>query len=137
MSLQETLEAALETYAVLAIPGLTILRGPASTPDVEGNGRALVVRMVRASATRLDFSQTEWRDTFALTFFWSRAGYTRSQAIDDWEAFRLVMDTAEGLTLGNPGITLERAWLSSMAWGEAVDGHFRTLVATVEMDRVE
>lgn len=137
MSVQATIEQAIATYIGLAISGATVVRGPITTPRAEGNDRLVSVRMTGGTAARLDFAQTAWTELYALTFFWTRSAFTRDQAIDEWEAFRNVIATSPGLTLGNPGLTFERAYVSSEQWGEAFEGHFLTMSATVTVERVE
>lgn len=137
MSVQRTIEQAIGTYVGIAISGAAIVYGPTTVPRAEGKNRTVVIRATSATGTRLDFAQTAWVESYAVTFLWARSVYTRDQAADEWEAFRLQIEGAPGLTLGNPGLTLERAYVSSSVWGEAFEGHFLTLSATLTVERVE
>lgn len=135
-SAQASIEAALAVYVGIAIPSARVFTGPITVPRAEGDARTVSVRMTRAQGSRLDFSQTEFRESYEVTFYWA-ASLGRDVATDEWDAFRVLISGAPGLTLGNPPFGVERAFVSSMQWGEAHDGHFRVATSTIEVERIE
>ena len=135
-SAQATIEAAIGTYVGIAIPSAVIHLGPMTAPRVEGGPRAAAIRMVSAQGSRLDFAQTLFREAYQVTLYWATS-LGRDVATDEWDAFRVLISASPGLTLGNPPFGLERAFVSAMQWGEAFEGHFRIVSATIEVERIE
>lgn len=135
-SAQATIEAAIGVYVGAAIPSMRVFLGPITVPRAEGDSRTASIRMTRAQGSRLDFAQTQFRESYEVTLYWA-SSLGRDVATDEFDAFRVLISSSPGLTLGNPPFGLERAFVSAMSWGEAHDAHFRVATATVEVERIE
>lgn len=136
MSIQGDIEDALWAKLSGAIAGLVRIDGPGSGPRAEGSARFAAVRKTAGTGARLEFGQTAWTETFAVTVGW-QVTLLRETSAAEWEAFRAALAADPDLALVATIPSLEQAWLSSEFWGEAVDAHFRTLSATITVERVE
>ncbi len=136
MSIQGDIEDALWSKLSGAISGLVRIDGPGSGPRAEGSERIAAIRKTGGTATRLEFGDSLWVETFQLSLAW-QVKHSRETAALEWEAFRAALLADPDLALVAMIPTLEQAWLSSELWGEAADAHFRTMTATVTVERVE
>lgn len=136
MSVQGDLESAILLFVGLAIPGITAIQGPSTLPNVEGSTRAVSVRKTAGAATRLEFAQTLWAETFALTCYWA-ATIPRETVLVEWESVRDALQDDPELGVSGTHRGLERSWLATETWGEAMDGHFRIMAASMVVERVE
>ncbi len=134
MSIQTDIEQQIGIVLQGAIPGIAVSYGSTAQPSVEGDQRAAVVRAFQGTATRLRFGQTQWEEAYAVTCYW-RPTVDRNTRMDEWQAFADSLLVNQYLQLGIDGLI--EAWLSESAWGEATDGGYATMVATVSASRVE
>lgn len=137
MSIQGDVEDAIWSKLSGAIAGLVRIDGPGSGPRAEGSARIAAIRKTSGTGTRLEFGQTTWSESFLVQLSWAAKSIDRETSALEWEAFRAALLADPDLALVATLPTLEQAWLSSELWGEAVDGHFRTMAATVTVERVE
>lgn len=137
MSIQDSIELAIKTQLELAIPGIVVVTGPTTTPEAEGSERFAAVRRTSAAGARLEFAQTLWTESYALTLFWHARTVPRATVIDEWENVQEAFAADPQLFSQSVTETVERSYLSSTLWGEAADSHFRTMTATLVVERVE
>lgn len=137
MTIQGDIEAQIGAELEAAIVGAVIVLGPITTPRAEGSARVASVRRTTSTGARLEFAQTEWLEQFALTVFWDAASISRATSQAEWEAFELSIAQSVGLGITATQRSIEEAWLAATQWGEAADGHFRTMSATLAVRRVE
>lgn len=137
MSIQGNIESVIVAQVAIGLPGVIVIQGPVTTPRAEGSGRFAAVRKTSGTGTRLEFGQTLWVEQYALTVFWHASSITRETSALEWETFlaSIATDPQLGLIASFP--TLEQAYVSSQLWGEAHEGHFRTMSATLTVERVE
>jgi hypothetical protein len=136
MSLQNYLEDLVGDLVTAAIPAFVVVLGPISQPRAEGGTRVASIRHVGGVATRLEYAMTDWTESVLVTFFWS-ATIARETAATELDQFRnLVMITPELVLTGDPLEGIRDGYIASVAWGEAVDGHFRTASVSVTIERV-
>jgi hypothetical protein len=136
VSIQGDIEDALWAKVSGAIAGLVRIDGPGSGPRAEGSERVAAIRKTAGTGTRLEFGQTLWSESFGMTLAW-QVKHARETCATEWEAFRAALVADPDLALVATIPTLEQAWLSAELWGEAADAHFRTMTATVTVERVE
>lgn len=137
MSLQGDTEAAILALVQAALPAAIRIQGPTTQPRSEGSGRLISCRKVSSSATRLEFGQSLYSEAFALTCYWANT-LARETAALEWELVRVGGFAATpqlGLVATVPGI--EQAFIASETWGEAHDGQFRIMSASLTVERVE
>lgn len=137
MSLQGSTETAILAFIAAGLPAAVRIQGPTTQPKAEGSGRLVSCRKIGSAATRLEFGQSLFAESFALTCFWANT-IPRETAALEWEGLRVALFAAVpglGLAASVPG--LERSYIASETWGEAHDGHFRIMSATLAVERVE
>lgn len=137
MSIQGDIEAAIAGQVGLSIAGMQTSTGPTTVPRVEGSSRFAAIRQTTRLGTRLEFGQTFWIENYALTLFWAAKTIPRATIQAEWETFTTSLATVA--QIGDEGAipTIEQAYLSATQWGEAHEGHFVTMSATVTVERVE
>lgn len=136
MSIQGDIEGAIVTQLAFAISGIVAQAGPATTPRAEGSPRFGAVRMTTSTGAALEFGQVLWTENYAVTCFWA-VTIPRATVIAEWETFESSIATEPQLGLEGALPTVEFAYLSAKQWGEAADGHFRTMSAVVTVERVQ
>lgn len=134
MSLQSGIEQALADMLSKAILGLEATIGPKPVPVLEGSTRFASVRQTDASATRIEFGQSEIAENYRLTVYWSKL-IARGDVFTEWATFRAALIADPQLGDTHTGVT--DAYVSTTAWGEAHDAPHRTMQADVTIERVE
>jgi len=135
VSVESQLETALGVMLEANAVGYgNVTTGPVTIPEVEGSLRHASVRMLGSRGARLDYGQTEWTDSVAVTCYW-RSTIDRSDRLTEWEAFRDALAADQDLDGNVEG--LSDAYLVLEAWGEAKDGAYVVMAAEIETRRIE
>lgn len=136
MSIQSDIEAGIVTLANLAISGLVVAKGPVSGARAEGATRLVSVRKTGSAYARAEFGQQVVSELFAVTLYWEPS-ISRDTCGSEFETFAETVRQNSTLGLAASQPSVERAYIQTTQWGEPVDGHFRTLLAALVVERVE
>ena len=139
-SIQTETELELVRLLSASIQTLIVKTGPVTQPKVEGSQRYASVRFVSGSANRIDYGQTSWEESYALTIWWA-AGIARETALAEWQTFSDAVLADQFLGENDIGPDqidgLTDAFIFETRWGEAADSPWRTMTAVITTRRIE